>query len=518
MRLPRAPAREATVEGTRLSAVKPGTAPSREAALLRGVGLYAVGMLFTRFAGFLMLPFYTAVLSKEAYGYVDLVLTGSTLFGTVVTLRLFDAIYRALWDEPDTGRRAAMITSVLGLTTINAIAGAALVWAVLALAGIPLPHPWLLLAWTVLRIPAEFFQQTTRVVGDRSAYAGAAIVNASAMAGSSLLLLGVFKLGALGYLGAMAAASAAMLVYLLCKDTGARLVRPRLFSLAVLKPMLAYSLPLVPAAVSWWVIRMIGRYTLGHSHGLQEVADFAVSDKLPAVVAMLNITYYMAWQDAVLRQSSHGDREEHVAFYRRALGAYARLGLVALGLIALFLRPFFALMIDPSYAQARTYVPPLLLAVFLLCIGGLYDVLYQQQRRTGAIFATSLVSALAAGVASFALVPAYGVWGTVVATMCAAVVLAVIRGVDQYRTLGVTIPLRDVLLGAPFFALGWLMNAVHDPLRYAVGAALVCVAAVVTQRSLLIAAWGHWRAGKRAKAAPQANPQANPEASGDDAR
>ena len=102
MRLPRAPAREPTVEGTRLSAVKPGTAPSREAALLRGVGLYAVGMLFTRFAGFLMLPFYTAVLSKEAYGYVDLVLTGSTLFGTVVTLRLFGPNHRALWVEPYT--------------------------------------------------------------------------------------------------------------------------------------------------------------------------------------------------------------------------------------------------------------------------------------------------------------------------------------------------------------------------------------------------------------------------------
>ncbi|OWQ93584.1 hypothetical protein CDN99_03740 [Roseateles aquatilis] len=482
--------------GWRLSdAVSSGVDVGRKAALLRGVGLYAVGMLFSRFAGFLMLPFYTAVLSKQAYGYVDLVLTGSTLFGTLVTLRLFDAVYRALFDETDPERRAAMITSVLGLVTINALAGAALVWGLLALFGIPLPHPWLLLAWTLLRIPAEFFQQTTRVVGDRSAYAGSAMVNAATMAVSSLLLLGVWKLEAAGYVGAMALGAAAMLAYLMCKDTGARFVKPRLFSLAILRPMLAYALPLVPAAISWWVIRMIGRYTLGHSHGLQEVADFAVSDKLPAVVYMLNITFYMAWQDAVLRHARDSDR---VAFYRQALGAYVRLGLVALGLIAVFLRPFFALMIDAGYAHARVYVPPLLLSAFLLCVAGLYDVLYQLQRRTSAIFGTSLLAALLAAVMSWLLVPVHGVWGTVAATISAAAVLAAIRGIDQYRAQGVMLPARDVAVGVLFFVLGWMVNTVPDPRAYWAAAAAVTVAAVGSQHRLLRAAWRHWRAGRQA--------------------
>lgn len=477
-----------------MSAVRPGIEHRRKAALLRGVGLYAVGMLFSRFAGFLMLPFYTAVLSKEAYGYVDLVLTGSTLFGTLVTLRLFDAVYRSLFDEADPERRAALITSVLGLVTINAVAGCALVWGLLALFEVPLPHPELLVAWTLLRIPAEFFQQTTRVVGDRSAYAGSAIVNAVVMAVASLLLLGVWKLEAAGYVGAMAAGAAAMLVHLLCKDTGARFVKPRLFSLAVLKPMLAYALPLVPAAVSWWVIRMIGRYTLGHTHGLQEVADYAVSDKLPAVVYMLNITFYMAWQDAVLRHASDADR---VSFYRQALGAYVRLGLVALGLMAAFLRPFFALMIDGGYAQARVYVPPLLLSAFLLCIAGLYDVLYQLQRRTPAIFLTSLGSALLAAALSVMLVPAHGVWGTVVATMAAGASLAAVRAIDQYRGLGVSLPWRDVAVGVLFFALGWGVNEIQEPLAYWACAAAVTVAALVSQRALLMSAWTHWRARKK---------------------
>lgn len=473
-----------------MNTVSPGLQHSRKAALLRGVGLYAVGMLFSRFAGFLMLPFYTAVLSKQAYGYVDLVLTGSTLFGTLVTLRLFDAVYRALFDETDPERRATLITSVLGLVTINAIAGCALVWGLLRLFEVPLAHPGLLIAWTLLRIPAEFFQQTTRVVGDRSAYAGSAIVNAVVMAISSLLLLGLWKLDAAGYVGAMALGAAAMLVYLLCKDTGARFVRPRLFSLAVLRPMLAYALPLVPAAVSWWVIRMIGRYTLGHTHGLQDVADFAVSDKLPAVVYMLNITFYMAWQDAVLRHAGDADR---VVFYRRALGAYVRLGLVALGMIAAFLQPFFALMIDAGYAQARVYVAPLLLSAFLLCIAGLYDVLYQLQRRTPAIFVTSLGAALLAAALSVLLVPAHGVWGTVVATLSAGAALALVRGVDQYRTLGVTLPWRDVAVGSLFFAAGWAVDAIPDPRIYWSCAAALVLAALVSQRTLLLGAWTHWK-------------------------
>ena len=57
------------------------------------------GKIFTQLIVFILLPLYTAVLSTEEYGTVDLIITYVNLFAPLISLQLENAVFRYLLDN-----------------------------------------------------------------------------------------------------------------------------------------------------------------------------------------------------------------------------------------------------------------------------------------------------------------------------------------------------------------------------------------------------------------------------------
>lgn len=393
---------------------------TRGKALFRNTLIYGAGTFGGRFLGFLLLPFYTAILSKADYGYIDLVMMGSTLFITVVTLKLFDGAYRFLWDLKTEADRTRLVSTVLNTTLALFLFGFLLTWLGIGVAGGQVLHAGLIFAWLLMRVPAEFFQQTARAFGKSHVYSISGLILAASMLVLNLLLLGYYDLGVAGYLWTMVISYFLSLVYCIFAGAGAAYYRPQTFSMDVLRPMLRYSLPLLPAAISWWVIRVSGRYVLSYHHGLDAAGIYAVSDKLPTVLYLISATFYMAWQDSALKHYADADRQ---AFFGAAISAYLRIGLSAVVLITLFLKPFFFVMIGAAYHEAHVYIPWLLLAVLIMCWAGLYDVFFIAEKRTGGILWSALLAAAVSIGLNLILVPAYAIWATTISTMAGALAL-----------------------------------------------------------------------------------------------
>ena len=106
-----------------------------------------------------------------------------------------------------------------------------------------------------------------------------------------------------------------------------------------------------------------------------------------------------------------------------AMSAYLRVGLSAVVLITLFLKPFFFVMIGAAYHEAHVYIPWLLLAVLIMCWAGLYDVVFIAEKRTGSILWSALLAAAVSIGLNLILVPAYAIWATTVSTVAGALVL-----------------------------------------------------------------------------------------------
>ena len=66
--------------------------------LVKNTAIVAVGKVCTKFLSFFLLPFYTAVLSTEEYGIVDLLNTYISLLLPIIAFQIEDALFRFLVD------------------------------------------------------------------------------------------------------------------------------------------------------------------------------------------------------------------------------------------------------------------------------------------------------------------------------------------------------------------------------------------------------------------------------------
>ena len=65
-------------------------------ALFRNTGIIAIGQISTKIVTFFLLPLYTALLTTEEYGLVDLLITYAGLITVIVGLQIFQAVFRFL--------------------------------------------------------------------------------------------------------------------------------------------------------------------------------------------------------------------------------------------------------------------------------------------------------------------------------------------------------------------------------------------------------------------------------------
>ena len=87
----------------------------KEKQLLTNTKIVSIGKIATQLITFFLLPVYTAVLTKEEYGVVDLLNTLVNLVFPIITLQIEQGVFRYLVDyREDKNKQKEVITSVFG--------------------------------------------------------------------------------------------------------------------------------------------------------------------------------------------------------------------------------------------------------------------------------------------------------------------------------------------------------------------------------------------------------------------
>ena len=89
--------------------------------LVKNTGIIAIGNISTKIINFLLLPLYTSLISTEDYGTIDLLSTYTTLILAVVSLQLYQAVFRfvaVVRDEPE--KKRSTMTTIFMLSFVAA--------------------------------------------------------------------------------------------------------------------------------------------------------------------------------------------------------------------------------------------------------------------------------------------------------------------------------------------------------------------------------------------------------------
>lgn len=417
--------------------------------------IYGIAGTIGRFIAIFLMPLYTRVLSTADYGIIGSLASLVGLLSTFIVLGLDSASSRWYYDTDSSDRRRRVISSWFWCQLAAGLV-IAFVFILFApqLSGLLLGSKdyALLVRLVALAIPLGTFG---KVLGNWLRYQRRAWFTAAYFTANSLVTVGAIFLfvlllrrGLEGLYQAQliaAALMAAVAAFVLRSWIGPRRISPR-----ILKEMLRFGLPLVPAAVTAWVTASSDRLILPFFQGRAETGIYTVAVSLSSAVALVTNAFQLAWPPFAF-SILHEPGSEQV--YGKVLSIYALVGSLLCTGVSLFAPLLLYILTTPQYYSAASCVPFLVFSY--LALGGIYIVALGCNivKKSLPIATSTFIGAGVNTALNFTLIPTLGKNGAAIATMVAYLSAVVYLYFTSQKHYPLPYRPRDVLI---CFGFSWL--------------------------------------------------------------
>lgn len=402
--------------------------------LIKNTLIIGLGKVSTQLISFFLLPLYTFFLSPSEFGTVDLIITYIALLAPAITLQLEMASFRFLVDaRNDENEKKRIVSNVIWTTLVILVVCTILFLAVSLLLAIQ--YAGLILLSLGATIFSNLFLQFARGMGDNKKFAVASILTGLTTLVATLALIVYAEMGAEGMLLSIALANITCSVYLFFALKIYQYIGFGQYDTSLQKELIAYSFPLVPNGVSWWVINVSDRTIISIAIGVAANGIYAVANKYAAIFSSIFSIFSMSWTESA---SVHINDKDRDSFFSETFNASIRLfGSLGLGLIV-FIPILFPLMVRPTYNEAYLYIPILILGAFFNAIVGLYSAIYVAKKLTRQVAATSLVAAAINITLTLVFIHFFGLYAAAAATAIAYLAMAIYRHRDIKKYVKIT--------------------------------------------------------------------------------
>lgn len=363
---------------------------SREKELLKNTFILGIGYAVPAIVSFLILPLYTAFLTKTEYGTYDLITILLSLMMPTITLQIKSSVFRFLIESRDNEQERKYYISTAYLFTII-ISILSLFLLLLILPGLHIFTKLLICIYIFQEVIIDFFKQTARGLGLLNKYIVSITINSLLLLIFSYILLSNMKKGLNGVLIALNCALIASNIYIYVTLDIKKYISYHYFSKSYLKKMLLFSAPMVPNSISLWVVRLSDRLIVTIYMGLEADAVYAIANRIPSLLSQVMAVFNLSWQESASLAVNDNDATEYYSEITQQTIDFL-IGSAAL-LIALI--PFlFKILIKGSYDEAYSQIPILICGVFFSCLSSCYGSIYIALKKTKYIGITSVIGAV----------------------------------------------------------------------------------------------------------------------------
>ncbi|MDO4899164.1 lipopolysaccharide biosynthesis protein [Actinomyces sp.] len=388
--------------------------------------LFAVGTLSVKLVSFILMPLYTTVMTVEEYGVAELANNGIEILLPVMSLGAVEALYRFSIDDGIS--KISLFTNSVILLGGGVIGVGVMCAAARFVFGYSYSVPVFVLFSSVCAYKAS--AQFARGCGHVKRYVLYGMTNAVALLVTTYVLVVRASGGVSGYLWSYSIAHFAASATAFVVSREYRFLSPSGFDSRLLRIMLGYSLPLVPNLIAWWIVSISGRYVVLWSRGAADAGVFTAASKLPAIINLGASVFQLAWQYSASKAIGSPDSG---VFFVRVLRGYAWTVLVVSGVVIAMSRSISGLLLRSDFGVAWRYVPLLMLAAAFGALSIFFESFYQALMDNRMLMVSTLVGAGVNVLIGVPLAMALGIWGAVVGTLSAYVVMFGIRMYDIKR-------------------------------------------------------------------------------------
>lgn len=260
------------------------------------------------------MPLYTSLLTTKDYGTVDLITTYQQLLGYIVFFQIEQAVFRFLIDvrnDKDKYRQKKIISSVVAFAIFQTVVLCIILFVISTF--IRFNYLRELCLYCVATVYSGLMLQVVRGLGKNSLYALGSFISAACTIFFNIVFLVAFNFGAEGMLYSFILGNLICSMFLFIKAKVYCYIDLRCFSKQSVKECLKYSLPLVPNALSWWIMGASDRTIVSYIMGTAANGLLSVSHKFSSAYTTFYTVFNLSWTESA---SLHFHDEDHEIFLR----------------------------------------------------------------------------------------------------------------------------------------------------------------------------------------------------------
>lgn len=411
--------------------------------LAQNTAILSIGKISTQLVNFLLMPLYTKLLTAEDYGVVDLLVTYVQLLLPVITIQMEQGIFRFLIEcRSDEKSKKKVISEIMSVTFLTTIIFS-LIYIIIS-PYIKLNFKFYLLINLWVNVFWAMLLQSARGLGENIVYAKGSFILAVGQVILNIIFVAILKMGVKGMILAMIYAYILSGVFVLYKIKIWKYFKLCIPQKVDIATYLKYSAPLVPNAISWWILGASDRSVILKFLGVGFNGIYSIASKFSGIYTMIFNIFNLSWTEFVSLHRGDSDSKE---IFNEFQSTIVRLCItIALGLVAVM--PFiFKILVNESFIEAYYQIPILITGGFFSSMVGLVSAYYIADKKTGIIARTSMMCATINIILNMVMISKIGLYAASISTVISYFSLYCLRYIDVKKRFGIRLETSLIISG-----------------------------------------------------------------------
>lgn len=393
--------------------------------LIQNTLLFTISSFGSKILSFLLVPFYTNILSTSDYGTADLITTTTTLLIFIFTINIADSVLRFAIERSEK-QEEILFFGIKVLVIGSIVLGGCLLlcWKYEIIKWDDYCYVFLFINFFVSALNQIVFYYL-RAIDDIVAVAVAGIITTAFTIISNITLLLIIRIGIIGYLISLIIGTTASTIYGLIRMSF-RITKVLIIRCdkRLQKTMCNYSIPLIFNGIAWWMNNGIDKYFITLICGIAQNGIYAVAYKIPTILLLFSSIFAQAWNLSAIKEFDKNDKDH---FFVNMYTMYnAGLVIICSGLILLNI-PLAKFLFAKDFFEAWQYSSVLLISIIFSGLSSFIGSVFSAVKASN-IFAISTVSAALINIIlNILLVPRWQLQGAAVATAISFMAIWLIR-------------------------------------------------------------------------------------------
>lgn len=422
--------------------------------------LFALGSFSSKFLIILLVNVYTTYLTRAELGINDVIQQIANWLIPIVTMTISESVVRFGLDKAYDKKQ---VFSIANLACAAGLAVLGIVLPIVTVSGVAdkYLHNYSLLIFiyifcaSIKLVYSNFLRALDKVL----LFAITAIVNSALTLMGTILFIVVLKMGNVGYLWSIIAADALSTVFMMFAARLWRFIDFRHIDRDMIKLMLSYSLPLIPAQIMWLITNSSDSFMTTHYLGEDRNGILSASYKIANLVSTVYLMFGQAWNMSAIMEDKSKDRDR---FYSNVFHLNQCLLYILAAGCLMICKPLTQIWMGKDVWESATYAPILIYSCIFSCCTTFMGSIYLASNKTTRSLATSLVAGVINITLNVILIPRIGLYGPPITTVISYVAVFAVRAYDSRTIVPFDLRLRKLIVNCSLLFIMMIVSVTQN--------------------------------------------------------